>query len=92
MTSTQKQRTKNDIRIPKYEKLNCIVRTIREWDDDECDFFHTENFCEELIDQYYKDEKNKNKTRSIIINLIFIPVKLFQSIYDVFYNSKYKQK
>lgn len=90
MTSTQKQKTKNDIRIPEREKLNCIVKTIREWDDDECDFFHTENFCEDLINQYCEEEKNKCKAKTFVVNLLFAPVKLFQSIYDVFYNSKDK--
>ena len=91
MNKAVKESTRNDIRLPKYEKLNCIVRTIREWDDDDCDFFHTEQFCEELINQYCEDEHNKCKVRSWLINLIFAPVKLFQSAYDVFYNSKDKQ-
>lgn len=90
MNEAFKESTRNDIRIPKYEKLNCIVRTIREWDDDDCDFFHTESFCEELIKQYCEEKHNKCNVRSWLINLIFAPARFFQSAYDVFYNSKDK--
>ena len=91
MNKDIKESIRNDIRLPKYEKINCIVRTIRELDDDDCDFFHTEQFCEELINKYCEDEHNKCKARSWFINLMFAPVRLFQSSYDVLYNSKDKQ-
>ncbi len=78
MNKAVKESIKNYIRLPKHEKLNCIVRTIREWDDDNCDFFHTESFCEELINQYCEEEKNKRKARSWLVNILFSPIKLFQ--------------
>lgn len=91
MNKAVKESIRKDIRLPKHEKLNCIVRTIREWDDDDCDFFHTESFCEELIKQYCEYEHDKCKVKSWLINIIFAPARLFQSAYDVFYNSKDKQ-
>jgi hypothetical protein len=90
MTSTQKQRIKNDNRIPKYEKLDYIIKSIREWDDDDCDFFHSEQFCKELINLYFEEEHNRCKVRSRFVNTLLSPIRFFQSVFDVFYCSKDK--
>lgn len=91
MASTQKKRTKNYIRIPKYEKLDYIIKTIREWDDDSCDFFHSEEFCKKLIEQYCQEQKKTHSAKLFLESFLLLPIRFLHSVFDVFYCSKDKQ-
>lgn len=91
MTSTQKQITKNDNRIPKYEKLDYVIKAIREWDDDDCEFFHSESFCKNLIEQYCQEQKKTHSAKLSLEYLRLSFIRFFQSVFDVFYCSKDKQ-
>lgn len=91
MNNAQKQINKTDTRIPKHEKLDYIIKAIREWDDDCCEFFHSEEFCEKLIEQYCQEKKKIHSAKLLLEYFLLFPIRFFKSVFDVFYCSKDKQ-